>query len=1677
MRNLKKILALVLALVMSLSLMATAGASQFPDVDEGNPYATAIDVLDELKVFQGFDDGTFKPTETLNRAQAAVLVYRIATGDVENKYLDNYTFMQQSKFTDLDGYNWAKGYINYCQNAGIVVGTSATTFDPGAKVTGYQLLVMLLRTLGYGKAGEFADPKGWELQTAAIAEREGITKNVTAGDFGAPAPRQMVAEILFRGLLHDTVEYSALTPGGYTNSGETLGKKNLGLEDIKGVVMANEFADLEDDSTLADGKTRLDVDGKVYNLDIKSELTDIGEIRHAYVQNGTKVLTTLENLNDSVVNQPENGKASKVSDLSKVNGDTQYFKNFEPLESNTSEWRIEFNVEFVDNAALNITKEKAKADFEAAYGDVDYLKSVGNSEYKFTKSIKAGNEITPADLQIIKGIFDWADGEDINGADADINDGIKGSVYVGANSESSSNRNKNLAVEMTYKQFKAEYIDGTYTTISSSDNGEWLKTIDNNGDGVADYVFRTDFVMSVIADCNTKNETYYVEFDGETKRNVNSSIEKSAVVTEDELAVGDVILYTWIDGKCYVSHPEVDTAAIDKKGIDYKAKTITCGDTTYDWSGIEQEAYHYYHDVSEANVEVNYSLYKDHFGYVRLFAEANKGFVLLTDGFYATDLKKEHTYKAEIWDEAAKELAEVAVANDAFIDTDIDTGGKREEGTWDRLEAFEESYPAHVDGDLGLEYITTVASFDVNADGVYNLAEVESYSNRFAYTQHELDIASFDKGSVKDKDLKVTANHLDKNGNSADSRDLNRINATDETVYYYVQYKDSDKRDHNEIVDVTTWTGYKEGSVKLVDGDRAYAVTRAYREADNSDWVNYETAEIIVIEHKVTGKTNVVFPVTLTQRLIGTRNEIGGNGFVWGDESGKWGLDEFTGRYKAQVSETVKSVDSNNIAPVDISDLLHFYKKESNGELTRIDGNFAEHNIYAGVIVTEIGTVSRSYGEIGLARGSADLDPDDIAPKHDFYKASDNFYTIGYDRDSATEKDEMLHIPGHQYDWLYGDVSSTFEANGLDAADMNRGDLVLYVTDGDGAVQAVINVTESRMDKSYDSSTADGSFPGVYRGDDHTTSSWNGKYNSTYSLLSLWRDIADDQGTVVPADAPVVKFYGVEDNQAGDTDSTVGTITVSHATAKAATNANFLTVEGGKWTITPDAPESTDAVSTSAQTWTLSIYGDDEQWYTYTLVLDAQSELGDLISKDISKLQVSGGVAPNYAFTVLKFEDKDSLTPESVEQLLTTTRGADVTLVAKDALGNEIAKDQLKDAVTYEITLNLDGRTYGPIIATVAGSTISGTFYTLTLDAGTEVYDSKGVDTLEDVANKNPLPVKVVGGLRQVIVDGTKAYWLTHAGTGRFTGIGGGDYTSNPNTPAWVVDEGYTLWGQTSFAGNVTITFTEAAPVDATITGVTLSDARARLDGAKIENLDIMDPSAATMDLTLPLGTDMTLNKFSDYRWFDLETWFGTGDGLASGLTGSRPLNDGNNWNGNDAMEVSPGTALDGYTAQFVVTVKGANGGADATLTVNVKERDTASYYLYFQGGKNNAANESGNINIAFYDVGEGAWVGANELPALAASADIQLALGGKNVTLTNLNTLTPNAQISPKPGTYVGEYAYGAKFNMAKSQFTDDVICTYLDGKLQSGSTRLDVDSDAIDIVNFSATLAFDFS
>ena len=166
MRNLKKILALVLALVMSMSLLATANAfSDDKDIDA--TYNEAVSVLSGLKVFEGYEDGSFQPKGSITRAEVAAIIYRIVTGDVTDKQVGLYS--DYKKFTDVNSASWYAGYVNFCANGEYIKGYPNGTFGPNEAVTGYQALAMILRAVGYDKNGEFTGAS-WQVQTAAIAK-------------------------------------------------------------------------------------------------------------------------------------------------------------------------------------------------------------------------------------------------------------------------------------------------------------------------------------------------------------------------------------------------------------------------------------------------------------------------------------------------------------------------------------------------------------------------------------------------------------------------------------------------------------------------------------------------------------------------------------------------------------------------------------------------------------------------------------------------------------------------------------------------------------------------------------------------------------------------------------------------------------------------------------------------------------------------------------------------------------------------------------------------------------------------------------------------------------------------------------------------------------------------------------------------------------------------------------------------------------------------------------------------------------------------------------------------------------------------------------------------------------------------------------------------------------------
>ena len=60
-----------------------------------------------------------------------------------------------------------------------------------------------------------------------------------------------------------------------------------------------------------------------------------------------------------------------------------------------------------------------------------------------------------------------------------------------------------------------------------------------------------------------------------------TTIDSGDMVTADELAEGDVVIYTLIDGVYYVDLAETVTETIDARGINSKTETITCDGTDY----------------------------------------------------------------------------------------------------------------------------------------------------------------------------------------------------------------------------------------------------------------------------------------------------------------------------------------------------------------------------------------------------------------------------------------------------------------------------------------------------------------------------------------------------------------------------------------------------------------------------------------------------------------------------------------------------------------------------------------------------------------------------------------------------------------------------------------------------------------------------------------------------------------------------------------------------------------------------------------------------------------------------------------------------------------------------------------------------------------------------------------
>ena len=217
----KKLLALVLALVMSMSLVTISNAA-FKDADKID-YKEAVDVMNAVGVFIGDEKGNFNAKENLTREQAAKIIAYLELG---SKAAD--ALVGGATFTDVASSRWSAGFVGYCAQAGIVSGVGDSKFDPAGQLTALQFGKMLLVELGYDAKAEGMVGTDWAINTSKLMAGTKLMDGIS-GSVNQVLTREKAAQMCLNALeapmvTYDTKGSTITVDGTKINFGASVAK-------------------------------------------------------------------------------------------------------------------------------------------------------------------------------------------------------------------------------------------------------------------------------------------------------------------------------------------------------------------------------------------------------------------------------------------------------------------------------------------------------------------------------------------------------------------------------------------------------------------------------------------------------------------------------------------------------------------------------------------------------------------------------------------------------------------------------------------------------------------------------------------------------------------------------------------------------------------------------------------------------------------------------------------------------------------------------------------------------------------------------------------------------------------------------------------------------------------------------------------------------------------------------------------------------------------------------------------------------------------------------------------------------------------------------------------------------------------------------------------------------------
>ena len=174
----KKLLAMVLALVMTLSLAVSANAAFKDDKSISDDYAESVAVLNGMGVFKGYPDGTFKPSGNVTGYEVLAMILRAVGYDKNNEF---------------SGADWALHVTQTAQQAGVLKNVKGVDLNAAAS---RELVAELLfqgiqkAQVTYTSAFGYVTDKVISTKTNSLGEKNfKLASAVAADKWGRPATK------------------------------------------------------------------------------------------------------------------------------------------------------------------------------------------------------------------------------------------------------------------------------------------------------------------------------------------------------------------------------------------------------------------------------------------------------------------------------------------------------------------------------------------------------------------------------------------------------------------------------------------------------------------------------------------------------------------------------------------------------------------------------------------------------------------------------------------------------------------------------------------------------------------------------------------------------------------------------------------------------------------------------------------------------------------------------------------------------------------------------------------------------------------------------------------------------------------------------------------------------------------------------------------------------------------------------------------------------------------------------------------------------------------------------------------------------------------------------------------------------------------------------------------------